>query len=299
MARPFWSGQVQISLVSFGIRLYPATEAKSEIHFHQIDRKTGERVRHRNVSESGEAPVTKEDIAKGYEYRKGQYIQIEPNEIEHLRIPSKHTMQIEQFVDLDEIDPALFEKPYFVLPEKERDATAFGVIREALEETGKAGLGKIAMSGREHLMAIAAPSDGKLAGLMAYTLRYAAELRSAREYFSDVKKPAIDAEQLSLAKKLIQSKEGKFEPARFTDNYEAALRELVQAKLKDAPLPLEEKAPRRAKVINLMDALRSSVHSQEQAKAPAHARSGPRKARSKLTVMPARARHSEKRRKSA
>lgn len=299
MARPFWSGQVQISLVSFGVRLYPAAEAKSEIHFHQIDRKTGERVRHRNVSESDQAPVTKEDIVKGYEYRKGQYVQIEPTEIEHLRIPSKHTMQVEQFVDRDEIDPALFEKPYFMLPEKERDATAFGVIREALGETGKAGLGKIAVGGREHLMAISAPPDGKLAGLMAYILRYAAELRSAREYFSGVKKPAIDAEQLSLAKELIQRKDGKFDPAKFTDNYEAALRALVEAKLKHAPLPLEEKAPRRAKVINLMDALRRSVHSQEQAKAPAHAPRGGRKARNKLTVMPARARHSEKGRKSA
>lgn len=301
MTRPSWSGQIQISLVSFGVKLFPATEAKSEIHFHQIDRKTGERVRHRNVSESDKAPIEKEDIVKGYEYRKGQYIQIDPSEIEHLRIPSKHSLQIEQFVDLDAIDPALFERPYFLLPEKETDAAPFGVIRVALEETGKAGLGKVAMGGREHLMAIAATPDRKLAGLMAYTLRYAAELRSAREYLSDVKRPAIDKEQLSLAKELIQRKAGKFDPAKFTDSYETALQELGEAKLKHAPLPLEEKPARRAKVINLMDALRRSVQSPEENKEPgraAKARTG-RAGRNKLAVMPSRPRHTEKRRKSA
>jgi len=111
MARPFWSGQVRISLVSFGVKLYPATESKSEIRFHQIDRKTGERVRHQKVSDGEQEPVGKEDIVKGYEYRKGHYVEIEPKEIEHLRIPSKHTVEIEQFVDLDALDPEFFEKP--------------------------------------------------------------------------------------------------------------------------------------------------------------------------------------------
>jgi DNA end-binding protein Ku len=304
--RPFWSGQVQISLVSFGVKLFPATEAKSEIHFHEIDRRTGTRVRHQKVSESDEEPVEKADIVKGYEYRKGQYAQIEPEEIKHLRIPSKHTLQMEQFVELEQLDPALFEKPYFVVPDKDSQAEAFAVVREALKQTHTAGLGKIAMGGREHLMAVCAPSDPKLPGLMAYTLRYAAELRSASEYFSDVKTPKIDAEQLSLAKELIQRKAGKFDPSKFTDDYEAALRELVKAKMKHLPLPLEEKPAPRAKVINLMDALRRSVKSPDEKKPPAH--SGSRKpaganqtqsTRRGLTLLKSRAKPAEKRRKSA
>jgi DNA end-binding protein Ku len=304
--RPFWSGQIQISLVSFGVKLFSATEAKSEIHFHEIDRKTGTRVRHQKISDSDEEPVEKADIVKGYEYRKGQYAQIDPEEIKHLRIPSKHTLQMEHFVDLDQLDPALFEKPYFVVPEKDSQAEAFAVVREALKQTNKAGLGKIAMGGREHLVAVCAPSDPKLPGLMAYTLRYAAELRSASEYFSDVKTPKIEAEQLSLAKELIQRKAGKFDPSKFTDDYEAALRELVKAKMKHLPLPLEEKPAPRAQVINLMDALRRSVKSPDEKKPSGHSGSskaaGANRAQSSrrgLTLLKSGAKPAEKRRKSA
>ena len=304
LARPFWSGQIRISLVSFGVKLFPATEAKSEIHFHQIDRKTGERVRHQKVSEGDDAPVGKEDIVKGYEYSKGHYVQIEPGEIEHLRIPSRHTLDMQQFVNIDDLDPAYFEKPYFVLPENDAQAEAFAVVREALRESKKAGLGKIAMAGREHVMAIAAPSDPKLAGMMAYTLRYAEELRNPAEYFAEVKQPRLDDEQLSLAKELIQRKAGKFDPRKFTDTYEAALRELVEAKLKHLPLPLEKKPAPRGKVINLMDALRRSVQGQDaethqEKKRPAH--HGTRKPAAKhgLHVVASRSSHAAKKRKSA
>jgi len=307
LARPYWSGQIRISLVSFGVKLFPATESKSEIRFHQINRKTGERVRHKNVSEGDQEPVEKDDIVKGYEYSKGQYVQIEPEEIAHLRIPSKRMLDIQQFVNRDDLDPEYFEKPYFVLPENDAQAEAFAVVREALRESKKAGLGKIAMAGREHLMAIEAPSDPKLPGMMAYTLRYAEELRNPAEYFSEVKKPSIDDEQLSLAKELIQRKAGKFDPKKFTDNYEAALRELVEAKLKHLPLPLEEKAPPRAKVINLIDALRRSVKGQEeQEKQPASGAGGHKTARTEkhgLHVVASRSkngsRRADKKRKSA
>jgi len=268
VARPYWSGQIRISLVSFGVKLFPATEAKSEIHFHQIDRKTGERVRHQKVAEGDDAPVEKQDIVKGYEYSKGHYVQIEPREIERLRIASKKTLEIQQFVNLDDLDPEYFEKPYFVLPENDAQAEAFAVVREALRESKKAALGKIAMAGREHVVAIAPPADQKLGGMMAYTLRYAEELRSPAEYFADVKTPKIDNEQLSLAKELIQRKAGKFDPTKFTDTYESALRELVEAKVKHLPLPVEEKPARSAKVVNLMDALRRSVKGQDEEEKP-------------------------------
>jgi DNA end-binding protein Ku len=256
MARPFWSGQLRISLVSFGIQLFPATEAKGEIHFHQLNRKTGERIRHQNVS-SDEQPVDKDEIVKGYEYSKGKYVMIEPEDIENLRIASRQTLDVEQFTGMHEIAPEYFEKPYFVTPENAAQAEAFAVVRSALRSSGKVGLGKIAFGGREHLMAISAPEDDKQAGMMAYTLRYAEELRDSAEYFSEIKAGKVDAEQLELAKELIQRKTGRFDPKKYTDEYEDALRAMVEAKVKHAPMPKEPK--QNAKVINLMDALRKSV----------------------------------------
>lgn len=312
VARPWWSGQIQISLVSFGVRMFPATEAKSEIHFHQINRKTGERVRHQNVSASAAEPVEKDDIVKGYEYSKGEYVQIEPEEIAHVRIPSKHTLELQQFVDLSEIEREYFEKPYFVSPENDAQAEAFGVVRKALEEMGKAGLGKIAMNGREHVMAIAAPEDKELAGLMAYELRYAEELRDAKEYFGEIKEAKIDADSLDLAKELMKRKAGHFDMSKFKDEYEVALRELVEAKMKNLPLPVEETPQPRAKVINLMDALRRSVQGsgtgdeKESAKArAARSKAGAakvsvmKKASAKAPSKASKAKSTEKRRKSA
>ena len=258
MPRPYWSGHIQISLVSFGVKLFPATEAKSEIRFHQLSRKTGERIKHQKVS-GDEGPVETSDIVKGYEYRKGEYITVEPDEIEHLRIPSRHTLEVTQFVDADELDPEFFEKPYFVVPESDANAEAFAVILTALRETKKVALGKIAFGGREHLVAIAAPGDDKLSGMMAYVMRYAEELRNPADYFNDIKKVAVDEDQLSLAKELIKRKAAKFAPDKFKDEYEAALREMIEAKVQHAPIPRDEPAPKSAKVINLMDALRKSV----------------------------------------
>lgn len=270
MARPYWSGQIQISLVSFGVSLFAATEAASQIAFHQIDRKTGERVRHKNVSQDQEA-VDRADIVKGYEVRKGEYVTIEPQEIAHLRIPSKKTLQIVQFSDIAEIDPAFFEKPYFVVPQNDAQAQAFAVIQKSLRETGKAGLGEAAFSGREHLVAIMPPTDPESRGLMAYTLRYQAELRDPSEYFSGIKEHDIDKDQLSLAKELIQRSSAKFVPSKFKDDYEVALRELIDAKIEHQPIPQEEKAPKRAKVINLMDALRKSIGEQPASSSSARA----------------------------
>ena len=299
MARPFWSGHIQISLVPFGVKLFPAVEAKSEIRFHQISRKTGEHVRHQNVSASDEEPVENDEIVKGYEYSKGQYIQIEPSEIAELRIASKSAIELQQFVDVDELDPAFFERPYFVLPENDAQADAFAVVQKALQQTGKAGLGKIAVGGREHVIAISAPSDSKLAGLMGYFLRYAEELRNAGDYFSEVKTRKVDEDQLELAKELIKRKTKPFDPQLFTDDYEAALHELVDAKLKHIPLPKQEAAP-RGKVIDLMDALRRSVKEPPEKKKPV-ARAGVSAAKEKPgpRLIQSRTKAADKRRKSA
>src|ERR1700722_4064136 len=185
VARPYWSGRIQVSLVSFGVQLFVATESKNQISFHQISRSTGERIRHQKVLQSavdsGEetpgAAVAKDEIVKGYEYRKGEYVLIEPSEIANLRVPSKHTVEIQQFVSLDELAPEYLEKPYLVVPENDIQAEAFAVVRAALAKSKKAGLGKIAFGGREHILALTA-TPGDEPGMMAYTMRYQEELRN-------------------------------------------------------------------------------------------------------------------------
>lgn len=283
MARPYWSGQIQISLVSFGVKLFVATESKSEIRFHQISRSTGERVRHQKVLSSAledspsEAanPVAKDEIVKGYEYRKGEYVIIEPKELEQLRVPSKHSISVTQFVDLSDLSPEYMEKPYFLVPEDDVQAEAFAVVRTALKRTKKAALGKIAFSGREHVFAITAAEDDELGGMMGYTMRYQEELRDPAEYFKEIKKVAVNEDSLELAMELIKRKAAKFNPAEFKDGYEIAVRELVEAKIQNAPIPQDEvAAPRRAQVVNLMDALRKSVGAGEET-APATARKKP------------------------
>jgi DNA end-binding protein Ku len=265
MARPYWSGQIQISLVQFGVSLFTATESKSQISFHQISRSTGERIRHQKVlqsaaeSDESSPAVGKDDIVKGYEYSKGQYVIIEPSELENLRVPSKHTIAVSQFIDLKELNPEYIEKPYYVVPENDAQTEAFAVVREALLKSGKAALGKVGFSGREHIVALA-PAGADSRGMMAYTLRYESELRNAADYFSDIKQTEINEDALEMAEALIAKKTATFDPSKFQDGYEIAVRELVEAKVKNMPIPQDEPVKAQpAKVINLMDALRKSI----------------------------------------
>jgi len=265
MARPYWTGNIQISLVSFGVGLYVATESKSQIGFHQISRKTGERIRHQKVLESAAenneatTAVDKDEIVKGYEYRKGQYVIIEPSELENLRVPTKHTIAVSQFVDKSELNPAFVEKPYFVLPENDSQTETFNVIREALVKTGKIAIGKVAFSGRESILAVV-PAENSDRGLMAYTLRYQNELRNSQDYFRDIKATAIDPDSLQLAETLIERMSGKLDLSKFEDGYEVAVKALVEAKVNNLPAPAEEEPkPQQGKVIDLMDALRKSI----------------------------------------
>ena len=278
MARPYWSGQVQISLVSFGVSLYVATEAKSGISFHQISRSTGERVRHQKVlqsavdgggQEAGEV-VQKDEIVKGYEYSKGQYVLIEPSELDNLRVPSKHSIAISQFIDQQELNPEYVEKPYFVVPENAAQGEAFATVREALVKTNKAAIGKVAFSGREHIVALTPAGER---GMMAYTLRYQNELRNRNDYFREIQEQTIDSDSLEMAEALIAKRSAKFDLSKFEDGYEVAVKELVDAKLHNLPIPKDEApvAP-SGKVVSLMDALRKSLgnaqESREAAKPP-------------------------------
>ena len=165
-ARPTWSGAIQISLVSIEVRIYPATKPARQVEFHMIDRRTHKRVHHRNVDEGGE--VEKADLVKGFEYARNKYIEIDPDELKALRLPTAETIQIQQFVKRDEIRPSLYERPYFVAPKNSAQAKALGIMRRTLAETGVYGIGEVAFSGREHLVAIGAPPDSKQEGLTLY-----------------------------------------------------------------------------------------------------------------------------------
>lgn len=262
VGRPYWSGQMKISLVSFGIQLYPAINSRAGVTFHEIDRETGERVHHRNVVNEDE-PVDKKEIVKGYEYTKGKYLVVEPDELKNLRIPTKSVFEVQQFVDFTELPPAIFEKPYFVRPNLKESVEPYAVVRRAMEENRKAALGEIAFGGREHLIAVAVPPDYPEKGLMAYLLRYADELRKAEDYFADLpdfRTLQIDKKQLAMANELIRAYSEPLHLQSYKDDYEQALRELIEAKQKNLPLPVEEEKPKPTKVINLMDALRESVN---------------------------------------
>jgi DNA end-binding protein Ku len=203
--------------------------------------------------------VQKADIAKGYEYEKGKYAVVEPEELKNLRLAGKKTIEIAQFAKSKEIDPSLYEKPYFVVPKAGPQATAFAVIRQSMIDRQMVGIGEIVFSGRQHLIALAPPHDPNQLGMMLYTLRFATELRDPREFFKDIASVPIEAQQRNLANQLIDIWTQPFDANKFTDQYEAALRDLVEAKIKHLPAPAVQSGKKSEKVIDLMEALRRSI----------------------------------------
>jgi DNA end-binding protein Ku len=281
--RPFWSGQLRISLVSFGIQLFPATSTTSDISFHQIDRKTRQRIHHLNVI-NDDQPVDNSEIVKGYEYSKGKYVIVEPDEVKKLRLETQSAIDVAQFVDPNDLPPYLFEKPYFVVPDPKGSIDAYVVIRAAMQQADKVAIGEVAFGGREHLVAIV-PAPGKNSrGLMAYTLRYAEELRDAKSYFGNIHEHSIDKKQLALANELISAQSAPFHLDDFKDDYEAALRELIEAKRTEKPLPVSEGKP-RAKIIDLMDALKRSLSETNGKEVRPRTRSSPRSSKKGPTLV--------------
>jgi DNA end-binding protein Ku len=203
--------------------------------------------------------VERADIVKGYEYEKGKYAIVEPAELKNLRLAGKKTIEISQFSKETEIDPTLYEKPYFVMPKPGPQAIAFAVMRQGMIDNGMVGVGEIVFSGRQHLMTLAPPHDPQQPGMMLYTLRFATELRNARDYAVDTGANQADAAQLGLAKQLIDAYTQPFEVSKFKDHYEEALRELVEAKIKNLPAPEPEVEKKPPKVVDLMEALRKSL----------------------------------------
>jgi DNA end-binding protein Ku len=269
--RAYWKGYLKLSLVSCPIALYPAASNSERVSFNRINAKTGNRLKQQMVdAESGE-PVEKDDIKRGYEYAKGQYLIVEDEEIDKIKIESTHTIDIDSFVPRAEIDDRYLASPYYIAPTDQVGQEAFSVIRDVMREKKMVGLARVVLTRREHV-AMLEPFEK---GLLATTLRYPYELRDAADYFDDIPALKLPAEMLKLAAHIVETKAGHFEPKTFEDHYEQALVELLKTKEAGKPVKTvgDEKAPPR--VINLMDALRASINA--SAKKPAAASTGTRR----------------------
>jgi DNA end-binding protein Ku len=253
--RSLWSGQLRLALVSVPVNLVSAVKSGARLAFHQVDQKSGKRIRYQKVA-PGLGEVAAENIVKGFEISKGNYVFISDEELEKVKIEARRTIELIQFVDHCEIDPIYFEKPYYVLPDGDLAEEAYGVLRDALRATGKMGLGQLVMRGREYVVALK-PCG---AGLLLETLRFADEVRDAAPVFADVNEDTPNTELLDLAKELIGRKAGKFDPGRFHDHYTEALRAMIDAKAKHKQVPVDEDdGGNRENVIDLVEALRRSV----------------------------------------
>jgi DNA end-binding protein Ku len=252
--RAYWKGYLKLSLVSCPIALYPATSEREKISFHQLNKETGNRIRYKKVDADTGDEVENADIIKGYELAKGEYIELEPEELEAVAVESKHIIDIEQFVPRSEIDELFMRDPYYLVPDGEVGQQAFAVIREAIHKEGMVALGKVVFTSREHIIALEA--RGK--GMVGVTLRYPYEVRKEDEYFDTIEDQKIPKDMLDLALHIVESKAGHFKPAEFKDDYEDALKDLLRKKQKGEKIERpQERAP--SNVINLMDALRQSV----------------------------------------
>jgi DNA end-binding protein Ku len=252
--RAYWKGYLKLSLVSCPVALFPASSEREKIRFHQINKNTGNRIRYRKVDAETEEEVDAADIVKGYEVGKGEYIELEPEELEAVAIESTRTIEIDEFVPRKEIDDLYLNNPYYVVPDGEVGQQAFAVIREAIRKEGMVELGRVVFTSREHVIAL--EPRGK--GLLGLTLRYPYEIRKEDQYFDEIKNEKIPKDMLALASHIVDTKSGHFRPEKFEDHYENALKELLKKKRAGEKIEApKEREP--AKVINLMDALRRSV----------------------------------------
>jgi DNA end-binding protein Ku len=252
--RAYWKGFLKLSLVSCPIALFPATSSRDKISFHQLNKDTGHRVRYRKIDEQTGDEVEQADIIKGYEVEKGHYIELTSDELEAVAIESRRTIEIDEFVPKEEIDELYMRDPYFITPDGEVGQQAFAVIREAIRKEGMVAIGKVVFTSREHIIMLEARENG----MMGVTLRYPYEVRAAKEYFDDIDKEKIPKDMLDLAVHIVETKKGKFDPSKFEDQYEDALKELIEKKRKGQKIEIPS-APSKSNVVNLMDALRQSV----------------------------------------
>jgi DNA end-binding protein Ku len=273
--RAYWKGYLKLSLVSCPIALFPATSEREKISFHQLNKATGHRIKYRKVDADTGDEVESKDIVKGYEVGKGEYIELEPEELEAVAIGSKHVIEIDEFVPKKEIDELYLNAPYYIVPDGEVGAQAFAVIREAIRKEGMVAIAKVVFTSREH--AIALEARGK--GLLGVTLRYPYEVRKEDEYFDAIPDEKIPKDMLELAAHIVTTKAGHFKPEKFEDHYESALKELLEKKMAGQKIERpKEREP--SKVIDLMEALRRSV--QAGKRTPPQAQEPPKKAKKRV-----------------
>jgi DNA end-binding protein Ku len=252
--RAYWKGYLKLSLVSCPIAMYPATSDREKISFHQIHKQSGARIRYKKVDADSGREVENGDIIKGYEFSKGEYIEVLPEELEAVEIESKRIIEIDQFVPKDDIDELYVNNPYYIVPDGEVGQQAFAVIREAIRTEGMVALGKVVFTSREHVIAL----EAREKGMMGVTLRYPYEVRKPEDYFDDIENEKVPKDMLDLAKHIVETKKGKFEPEKFEDRYEDALKALIKKKQKGEQIERpKDRAP--SNVVNLMEALRQSV----------------------------------------
>src|SRR5512138_107043 len=253
--RAYWKGSLKLSLVTCPVALYPASTAAEKTRFHMINRETGNRLKQQMVdAETGDV-VEGDQKARGYELTKGKYVEVEKDELEAVQIESNHTIDIDSFVPADEIDKRYLNHPYYIVPDGKAGVDAFAVIRDAMKDQDRVALARIVLTNREHIIAI--EPLGK--GLLGTTLRYPYELRDEADYFDDIKSPKISKDMVELASHILDSKAAHFDPTKFKDEYENALKALVRRKASGKPLKVAEPEERPSNVVSLMDALKQSL----------------------------------------
>jgi DNA end-binding protein Ku len=259
VSRALWKGQLRLSLVSIPVEVFSATKTGARFAFRQIHEPSGKPVHYDKVVD-GIGPVDTDEIVKGYEYESGKYVLLEPEEIDAVKLETKKTLELVQFVDASEISPIYYDKPYYVVPSDDLAEDAYRVVRDALRKSGKVGLGQLTLRGREYIAAIKPCGDG----LLLETLHYADELRKADPMFHGLSGKTSDEDLLEVATALIDKKTAPFDATTFKDNYSTALKELVQRKLKGKKAKIEvededDTGKRGDNVVDLMSALKKSL----------------------------------------
>ncbi|QDW40442.1 Ku protein [Bradyrhizobium sp. KBS0727] len=286
--RAYWKGSLKLSLVSCPVALYPASTSVEKTRFHMINKETGNRLKQQMVdAETGDV-VEGDQKGRGYELKNGEYVELEKEELDAVQIESNHTIDIDSFVPRDEIDKRYLDHLYYIVPDGKAGIDAFAVIRDAMKDKSRVALARIVLTSREHVIAI--EPLGK--GLLGTTLRYPYELRDAADYFNGIKNPKISKDMVELASHILDAKAAHFDPSKFKDEYENALKALVRRKASGKPVKAVEREEKPDNVINLMDALKASLKggSAGKRRAPAARRAPARRAAKNAHRSAARAR---------
>jgi DNA end-binding protein Ku len=255
--RANWKGFLRLSLVTCPVALYPATSDADRISFNQINKNTGYRIKYARVdAETGEE-VPNDEIIKGYKVDNDTYVEVTKDELENIALESTRTIEIDEFVKREEIDPRYIIRPYYLTPDGKVGHDAYAVIRETIRNMDMVAIGRVVLTSREHIIAL--EPIGK--GLVGVLLRYPYEVRSESEYFDDIQDVKLTKDMLDLAKHIVDQKSAHFEPEKFEDHYEQALIDLINQKRAGKPVTPKER-PRGSNVVDLMEALRRSVGQQ-------------------------------------